>query len=234
MDDPRESYLGLESVVQGDSSQCIKPIFQLHFPDAATVADLTWGKGRFWKWLGADGPRVVGFDIEPMIGAQVQADYRFVPVATQSVDVAIFDPPFIFSPGIAGIVGAKRFFLGAAAAGQRFYGGADNTKLRIAAPRNADELHQHTRVVAHEMRRIARYGMIFKGQNLVTSHHPNWWEYRTMRAVEESLGLLPEDRLIQVSPAARLRDPRWKRQMHFRRRDAIYLIYTWEPQGGAT
>ena len=222
-----DKYLGLESVVQGSSSKCLEPIFRLFFPDVKIVADLTWGRGRFWKW---SAPRVVGLDIETYGGAQVQADYRMVPLADQSVDVAVFDPPFIFSPGLRGIVGAKRFFIGPKDVEQRFYSGADRADLRVAAPRNADDLHRHTCLAVMEMRRIARSGMVLKGQNLITGPHPNWWEYRTMRAVEAMLGILPEDRLIQVSPAARLADPRWKRQMHFRRREAIYMVYKWAPK----
>ena len=235
-----EGYLGLETVRHGDTSQCIQDIFNIHFPNARTVADLTWGKGRFWNKV--DGLDIVGLDVDTRGGAQVVSNYQTVPLRDQSVDVAVFDPPFIFSPGLRGIVGAKRFFLGSDGhANERFYGGADNRDLRVLAPRNADDLHQQTITVLHEMLRVARYGMILKGQDLITSKHPNWWSWRVMSAARgiisgqnDSFGWkrnpMPEDMLLQVSPAARMRDPRWKKQYHFRRRHAIYIVYTWAPE----
>lgn len=217
-------YEGVESVVHGPSSACLDAIFKVHFPDASIVADVTFGKGRFWKW--DHSLQVVGLDAEITGGAQVQSDYRFVPLKDASVDVAIFDPPFLFTSGLRGLVGAKRFFLGPKDAEQRFYSGADRSDLRIQAPRNPADLLHHTAIVAYEMRRIARRGMVFKGQDLIADG-PNWWAYQVMRTLDDQMGLLPEDMLIQVSKAPRLHDPRWKRQYHFRRRHALYLIYKW-------
>lgn len=216
-------YTGIESVVQGNSAKCIEACFKVHFPNAETVADLTYGKGRFWNWN--HNLDIVGLDVEPSGGASILSDYRNVPLKDKSVDVAVFDPPFIFSPGLRGIVGAKRFFLGPKDAEQRFYSGADRQDLRILAPRNADDLHKQTVDVVREMIRIAKCGMILKGQDLITSQHPNWWTYRVMKDIWAFYGPMPEDMLIQVSPAARLADPRWKHQYHFRRRHAIYLVY---------
>ena len=216
-------YKGIESVVHGASDQCLKAIFDVHFEDSSLVADLTWGKGRFWKLL--PGLNVTGMDADPRGGASIVSDYRSVPLADQSVDVAVFDPPFIFTPGLRGIVGSKRFFLGSDKT--RFYEGP-HSDCRIQAPSNAKELLNHTLYACHEMKRIAKKGMILKGQDLVTQLHPNWWTFDVMYLVGRELDIVPEDMLIQVSPAARLHDPRWKKQLHFRRRHAIYLVYKFQ------
>lgn len=224
------AYLGLQSVRHGNSGACIEDCFRIHFPDAQLVADLTWGKGRFWKWPSDDiqQPPILGLDADTRGGAIIQSDYRYVPLKNQSVDVAIFDPPFIFSPGLRGIVGSKRFFLGSTeTTSGRFYAGphADN---RVQAPRNAKGLQRQTIQVMAQMRQLARQGMILKGQNLITDQHPNWWTYQVMEAGQMLFDMWPEDILIQVSPAARLSDPRWKNQYHFRRSEAYYIIYKWE------
>ncbi|KKN55488.1 hypothetical protein LCGC14_0581630 [marine sediment metagenome] len=212
-------YLGLETIRRGTSGACIEDCFRIIYPNAKTVADLTYGKGRFWKWPSDDMvlPDVVKLDLEPIGGAEVQASYCYVPLKDQSVEVAIFDPPFIFSPGLRGIIGAKRFFLGV----------TTGNDPRINAPRNSKQLYQQTVVAMQEMRRIARHGMILKGQDLITSQHPNWWTYQVMNIGDRLLGLWPEDVLLQVSPAARMRDPRWKNQYHFRRAHAYYICYRW-------
>ena len=217
-----DSYLGIESVRHGNSAACLQDIFAVHFGAAEVVADVTWGKGRFWRWP-ADGhpPRtIVGLDADTRGGADVRADYRFVPLKDKSVDVLIFDPPFIFTPGIRRIVGAKRFFLGSPEK-VRF-----NEDDRIQRPKNPSELTVHTLGVMEEARRVARMGVVFKGQDLIVDR-PHWWSFAVMLEILKRFGILPEDMLIQVSPAPRLNDPRWKRQFHFRRRHAIYLVYTW-------
>lgn len=216
------AYLGLESVRHGTTGACIKDIMQLHFSQAEIVADLTWGKGRFWHWPRRDKsegevrlPRVIGLEIERLPGLEIQSDYRHIPLKDQSVDVAVFDPPFIFTRGVRRISGTKRGFLGSEGVEQ------------IGSPKNSEELRSHTRKVFNEAHRIARNGMVLKGQDLVTGQDVNWWAYQTMYDIEYWHGLLPYDMLIQVSPAARLKDPRWKNQYHFRRRHVLYLVYKW-------
>ena len=215
------TYLGLESVRHGNSAACIEDIFRVHFPTAEVVADVTWGRGRFWKRpikLSDNAPdiQVIGLDTDTRGGADIRADYRFVPLKHQTEDVLVLDPPIIFTPGIQRIVGAKRFFLGSEE-GVRF-----NEDDRVQRPKHPGDLILHTLVVAREARRVARQGMILKGQELILSGRPLWWVHHVMSCIGE-----PEDMLIQVSPAPRLNDPKWKRQFHFRRRHAIYLVYKW-------
>lgn len=88
------AYLGIESVIRGNSAKCIEAIFKIHFPDAKQVADLTWGQGRFWNW--DNSPHVIGLDADTRGGAHIQSEYQHVPLKDQCVDVAAFDPPFIF------------------------------------------------------------------------------------------------------------------------------------------
>jgi hypothetical protein len=208
------SYLGLQSVRHGNSGACIEDCFRIHFPDAQLVADLTWGDGRFWKWPSEDiqQPTLIGLDAVARPGVSIQSDYRWIPLQDNSVSVTVFDPAYIFSPGLRGIIGAKR----------GFRGGPD-----ACVPYNAPDLQRHTALAMAQMRRIARQGMILKGQNLITSQHPNWWTYQVMETGQKLFGVWPEDILIQVSPAARMIDPRWKNQYHFRRSEAYYLIYKW-------
>jgi hypothetical protein len=224
-------YLGLQSVRHGNSGACIEDIFRLHFPNSPVVADLTWGKGRFWRWpddgLAVDAwrPTVIGLDADTRGGAMIQSDYRYVPLKDQSVDVAIFDPPFIFTKGLFRIMGTRRFFLG-----------PEPTAGVLAAsdllrPKNASDLRQQTTVAMYEMRRIARRGMVLKGMDLVTGQHPNWWSYQVMHDAYVMLGIWPEDVLIQIGGNPHLIDPRWKNQYHFRRAHVMYLIYKFEEGG---
>lgn len=216
------AYLGLETIRRGNSAACIQDIFQLHFPDVKSVVDVTYGKGRFWDWNHT--LNITGCDIDPQSPATIQADYRQLPFETNSFDVLVFDPPFIFTTGINRIIGTKRFFTGAEAtvAAERVASNSPLTK-----PKNPTDLIEHTRRVIEHAKEIARVGLVIKGQDLIVNK-ADWWSYNTMKAAEE-LGIgLPTDRLIQHSPAHRMRDPRWKNQHHFRRADCIYLIWRWK------
>lgn len=214
-------YLGLETIRRGKSSQCVQDIFTLHFPSAQTVLDVTYGKGRFWDW--PHSLEVTGSDIDPKSPCPNHWDYRELPFTEPSFDVLVFDPPFIFTPGINRIIGTKRFFLGAekVPAPERVH-----AKEELAKPTGPADLIAHTRRVIEQAKVTARQGLVIKGQDLIVNK-ADWWSYNTMKVAEE-LGIgLPADLLIQHSPAHRMADPRWKKQYHFRRAHCLYLIWKW-------
>lgn len=227
------SYLGLQSIRRGNSAECIEDIFRLHFPTAKTVLDATWGLGRFWKW--DHSLDVVGVDIDSET-ARVRADYRHLPFQPKTFDVLCFDPPFIFTPGLRRIIGTKRFFLGAELRASDFTDESARSR-KIAAsthelqkPKNPNDLLSHTRRIFRQAERLTKQGLILKGQDLIvhSGAGPDWWSYNVMRMAEK-MGLgMPADILIQFSKSARLNDPRWKNQYHFRRVHCYYIIYKWE------
>lgn len=224
------AYLGLETIRRGKTAECIQDIFRLHFRRAHSVIDATYGKGRFWDW--PHQLKVYGVDIDPQAGCCIRASYMGLPFRRQSVDVVCFDPPFIFTPGINRIIGTKRFFLGAESRQSDFTDDSARKRKWEAAshelhkPKNPYQLLRQTVRVMLAAKRIARYGLILKGQDLIVNK-PDWWMYNVMRQAE-AIGLgMPKDVLIQHSPAHRMRDPRWKHQYHFRRAHCYYIIYRW-------
>lgn len=211
------AYLGLETIRRGSTAACIQDIFQVHFPQARTVLDATYGMGRFWRWparevLGHD-LIVTGVDCAPPpcvpipAGGLYQYDYRHLDHLFRpgQFDVLCFDPPFIFTRGLLRLMGTRRAFTG------------------TGGPRNPAELVAHYRRL-FEQAALARQGLILKGQDLVL-RTPDWWSFRIYE-LARAMGLgEPEDILIQQSPQPRLRDPRWTRQRYFRRSHCLYLIY---------
>lgn len=214
-------YLGLQTIRRANTARCVEDIFTLHFPAAQTVLDCTYGAGRFWKW--EHNLKVTGVDIDPPVPVTLQADYRTLPFKAGSFDVMCFDPPFIFSKGIRRVTGTNRFFKAAEDARPEARSHANH---QLNLPRNPSDLLDHCRAIFNQ-RTLAKQGLIIKGQDLIVQK-ADWWSYNVMKLGEE-LGLgLPTDLLIQHSPAARLIDPRWKNQRHFRRAHCIYLIYKWD------
>ena len=216
------SYLGLETIRRGYSSDCIRDILTLHFPNAKTVLDCTYGKGRFWQW--DHQLAITGVDIDPIDQPGIiRADYKALPFLPQSFDVMVFDPPFIFSPGISRIMGTRGFIRGVkpleADKNERW------TATNLVRAKNPQDLLTHHRRI-FEQRYIARQGLILKGQDLIVNK-PDWWSFNVMELARAHGMGMPADVLLQYSKAARMKDPRWKVQKHFRRSHAIYLIYKW-------
>ena len=60
-----------------------------------TIVDATWGNGTFWRGRTPPGWRVVGMDSNAGKRAEVRADNRWLPVRDASVDVVVYDPPFV-------------------------------------------------------------------------------------------------------------------------------------------
>jgi hypothetical protein len=219
------AYLGLETIRRGNTAACVKDIFTLHFPNATKVLDATYGAGRFWKW--DHNLTVTGVDIDPppveppngglVIADNQQLDRHF----TQGeFDVLCYDPPFIFSKGLRRVIGTKRFFMGAEAAepAERTHA---NRQLHM--PRNPDDLLANYRRIFLQ-RNLATQGIILKGQDLIVNK-PDWWSFHVFNLAKEMGMGEPADILIQHSPAARMRDPRWKNQYNFRRAHCSYIIY---------
>ena len=208
-------YLGLSSIRQGNTAQCVQDCFQIIYPDCKTVLDTTWGKGRFWKW--DHDLDVTGLDIAPQADDVVQGDYRNIPADLGAFDVMCWDPMFLFTAGISRVMSTKRFFSWS----------PDATAQMIARPESPEDLMEHAKAIFQQAIERARIGLIVKGQDLVVQNS-DWWLHNLMNLAEE-MGLgQPYDILIQQSPAARLKDKRWRHQYHFRRVHAFYVCWRWD------
>jgi len=73
-----------------DGNENIFPhILELHVPKGSKVADVTWGRGVFWKKIPEDNYEVVGTDISMGI------DCRDLPYEDESLDCVVLDPPYM-------------------------------------------------------------------------------------------------------------------------------------------
>lgn len=82
----------------GRNAAMIAAVARLYIPDGATVLDVTWGKGNFWTRTDTSRFRLIGADLASP-HAQIRADFRALPFADATLDVAVLDPPYIHAPG---------------------------------------------------------------------------------------------------------------------------------------
>jgi len=76
-----------------DNSQLFPKILALHVPAGSTVADVTYGKGVFWKNVPKNSYRLLKSDLKDGV------DCRKLPYKSATVDCVVLDPPYMHTPG---------------------------------------------------------------------------------------------------------------------------------------
>ena len=74
-----------------------RDILRLYVPEGSAIADLTWGRGNFW--VGIDQSRYKLIRLDKYTPCDVKADFRAVPLADESQDAVVFDPPYVTRMG---------------------------------------------------------------------------------------------------------------------------------------
>lgn len=77
------------SAYQANNADVFPKILALHVPIGSTVADVTYGKGVFWRNVSEDHYKVLATDIQTGI------DCRNLPYDDNSIDCVVLDPPYM-------------------------------------------------------------------------------------------------------------------------------------------
>lgn len=81
------------SAYQGTNDEVFPYVLKLHVPTGSLVADVTYGKGVFWKKV-AEGD----YDVRKTdLGMGI--DCRKLPYGDCMLDCVVFDPPYMHTPG---------------------------------------------------------------------------------------------------------------------------------------
>lgn len=87
--------MNTEAVVYGNNADLIAEVAKLYATNDPNIADLTYGKGVFWRKT--PDLRVLGSDM--VTQPKRPYDFRDLPYADAAFDIAVLDPPYIHSPG---------------------------------------------------------------------------------------------------------------------------------------
>ncbi len=94
VEDTAEEELILSAYVAGNS-EVFPKILELHVEDGATIADVTYGKGVFWRTVNLNEYEVYASDLDPEKSpAGYGVDCRNLPYEDNSLDVVVLDPPY--------------------------------------------------------------------------------------------------------------------------------------------
>ena len=89
---PKKSKI-VYSSVYGKNADLIAQVVKLYAFPGASIADVTWGKGAFWKAVDLSRYNFHPSDIKDGI------DFRDLPYENNTFDVVVLDPPYAHNPG---------------------------------------------------------------------------------------------------------------------------------------
>jgi hypothetical protein len=73
----------------GDNAPIFKDILKLYVEEGSTIADVTWGKGAFWRQVEDGLYKTLFTDL------QMGVDARDLPYEDASIDALVLDPPYM-------------------------------------------------------------------------------------------------------------------------------------------
>jgi hypothetical protein len=81
------------SAYQGTNQEIFPHVLSLYVAPGSIVADITFGKGVFWRRVPAGLYRLLSTDLTTGV------DCRHLPYQHASLDAVVFDPPYMHTPG---------------------------------------------------------------------------------------------------------------------------------------
>jgi hypothetical protein len=81
------------SAHQGTNDEVFPQVLSLYVPKGGTIADVTYGKGVFWKKIEIGDYDLRATDLKDGI------DCAKLPYKEASIDCVVFDPPYMHTPG---------------------------------------------------------------------------------------------------------------------------------------
>jgi hypothetical protein len=81
------------SAYVGTNDEVFPLVLSLYVPVGSTVADVTYGKGVFWRNVPEGAYNVLATDLATGV------DCRDLPYQDASIDCVVFDPPYMHTPG---------------------------------------------------------------------------------------------------------------------------------------
>lgn len=77
----------------GDNAELFPQVLDLYVPPGSVIADVTYGKGVFWKNVDLTNYQLRATD------QKTGVDCRNLPYPAASIDCVVFDPPYMHTPG---------------------------------------------------------------------------------------------------------------------------------------
>lgn len=195
-------------------------ILALHVPDGATIADVTYGKGVFWRDVDRSRYRVQASDLKSGV------DCRRLPYADESIDCIVLDPPYM--EGLFRRAGSQLAGGGSHAAFRNHY---SNGRRTVGGPKYHEAVLDLYYRAGEEAQRVLRPGgvLIVKCQDEVSANRQRLTHVEIINRYEAH-GFYTKDLFVVVRqnrPAV----SRLKKQAHARKNHSYFLVFVKIPAG---
>ena len=192
------------TVVYGGNADLIAKAAKLHITDGAIVADVTYGRGTFWKKTDTTRFELLSSDL---LTTEQRLDFRNLPYEAASIDVLVLDPPYNHHGRV--IPGAE-------------------CRYRNAATTNGmshDDIMKLYQEGMREAIRVLKPGgqLWVKCKDEVESGKQRWSHHEILDMAEK-MGMFGRDFFILV-PTSRISTRRWERQLHARKSHSYLWIF---------
>ncbi len=202
----------------GTNQELFPHVMQLYVKQGARIADVTFGKGVFWKDVDSDLYSVIKSDIfvHAEQGAILQADCRALPYASNYFDCVVFDPPYMHTPGGTAHQNHQNF--------ENYY--------RNNSPLDKENTHKYHEAVlalyfsaAKEAYRVLKPNGVYivKCQDEVCANKQRLTHVEIINQLSED-GFITEDLFVLVrntKPGV----SRIKQQQHARKNHSYFLVF---------
>ena len=205
----------------GGNTDVFKQILELHVPDGAVVADVTYGGGVFWRNVPAGKYRLKPTDISDGI------DCRKLPYADHSIDCLVLDPPYM--EGFYRRNGTQKAGSGTHSAFASFYSNGDEH------PEDGPKWHQAVLDLyfkaGREAHRVLRPNGVFivKCQDEVSANRQQLTHVELINHFA-GLGFYAKDLFVLVRENRPVIS-RLKKQVHARKNHPYFLVFVKTPKG---
>ena len=213
--DPDTDRLVL-SAHTGGNADVFPQVLSLHVPEGSMVADVTYGKGVFWRNIPAGL-----YDLRPT-DLSTGTDCRDLPYADGSIDCVVLDPPYM--EGLLRAEGTRAGRGTYAAFRERYCPVGPSDRGREPPKWHAAVLDLYMAAGA-EAARVLRGGgtLIVKCQDEVSANR-QWLTHVEIINGFAGMGLRAED-LFVVVRTNRPRVAGMKRQVHARKNHSYFLVF---------
>lgn len=198
----------------GQNARLFADILRLHVPPGSRVADVTYGKGAFWKEVDPTRYTLLATDLKTGV------DCRSLPYDARSIDCVVLDPPYMegFFRRSANQLAGR----GSHASFREHYGSS-------AATTNGPRYHAAVLSLyveaAIEARRVLRGGgiLIVKCQDEVSANRQHLTHVEIINEYA-AIGFHAKDLFVLVR-TNRPGVSRMKKQVHARKNHSYFLVF---------
>jgi len=215
----------IHSAAVGGNAEIFPQLLKLHVPRGAVIADVTYGKGVFWRNVNLNDYELRATDIQGGV------DATDLPYRDDSLDALVLDPPYmegLFRKNATHMAGG-----GSHAAFREHYSDGKATKPRDGAPKWHDAVLDLYFRAGIEAKRCLKIGGIFivKCQDEVSANRQRLTHVELINTFEAHDFYCKD--LFEVVRTNKPGMSRVKKQVHARKNHSYFLVFVLSRPGMA-